>query len=82
MKVSDGSFFWISHALSFEPNLYWARNSPLMKHHMFSSYSLNAECLLHYLTEAALVWVQIKLRIAVPFNIFKTFQFVLILYNQ
>ena len=29
MKVSDGSFFWIFHALSFEPNLYWARNSPL-----------------------------------------------------
>ena len=29
MKVSDGSFFWIFHALSFEPNLYRARNSPL-----------------------------------------------------
>ena len=28
-KVSDGSFFWIFHALSFEPNLYWTRNSPL-----------------------------------------------------
>ena len=29
MKVSDGSFFWIFHSLSFEPNLYWTRNSPL-----------------------------------------------------
>ena len=29
MKVSDGSFSWIFHALSFELNLYWARNSTL-----------------------------------------------------
>ena len=29
MKVSDGSFYWIFHALSFEPSLYLARNSPL-----------------------------------------------------
>ena len=49
---------------------------------MFSSYSVNAECLLHYLTDAALVWVQIKLRNAAPFNVFKTFQFVLTHYNQ
>ena len=29
MKVSDGSFFWNFHALSFEPNLCWIQNSPL-----------------------------------------------------
>ena len=28
-KVSDGSFFWKFHALSFEPNLCWTRNSSL-----------------------------------------------------
>ena len=29
IKVSDGSLFWIFHALLFEPNLYWTWNSPL-----------------------------------------------------
>ena len=30
MKVSDGLFFWKFNALSFEPNLCWTQNSPLM----------------------------------------------------
>ena len=35
MEVSDGSFFWIFHALSFEPNLYLARNSPLKEYNEY-----------------------------------------------